>query len=149
MDERDHMVRSVVSGGFVVSPWDTPRGGVPNGSDFVLQVGPGVLVSPSSAPRAAQSCRALTPGGIVSIDGMVVTLSLDAIPRAAGGDAPVRRGLAASSLRKMPCRAPVTARSYVELHDDLTRRRRIQEVGCCSSGGRTEGEKTRGGDLPR
>jgi hypothetical protein len=80
---------------------------------------------------------------------MVGILSLDAIPRAAGGDVLVRLGLAASSLHKMPCEAPVTARSYVELHDGLTRRRRIHEVGCCSSGGRTEGEKTRDGDLPR
>jgi hypothetical protein len=53
------------------------------------------------------------------------------IPRAAAGDVLVRLGIAATSLRKMPCQTAAPADAYVEAHQALNQLDRLRDVGCC------------------
>jgi hypothetical protein len=54
------------------------------------------------------------------------------IPRAAVADVLVRLGIAAATLRKMPCQNVSTADAYIEAHQALEQVCRLSDVGCCS-----------------
>jgi hypothetical protein len=53
------------------------------------------------------------------------------IPRTAVGDVLVRLGIAATTLRKMPCQTTSAADAYVEAHHALDQLERLNDVGCC------------------
>ncbi len=53
------------------------------------------------------------------------------IPRTAVGDVLVRLGIAAATLRKMPCQTTSAADAYVEAHHALQQLDRLNDVGCC------------------
>ncbi|MBS4730107.1 hypothetical protein MSM1_17800 [Mycobacterium sp. SM1] len=53
------------------------------------------------------------------------------IPRAAVADVLVRLGIAAATLRKMPCQTASTADVYHMAHQALEQVNRLSDVGCC------------------
>jgi hypothetical protein len=54
------------------------------------------------------------------------------IPRTSVADVLVRLGIAAATLRKMPCQNASTADVYHEAHQALEQLNRLSDVGCCS-----------------
>lgn len=53
------------------------------------------------------------------------------IPRNAVADVLVKLGIAAATLRKLPCQNTSAAKAYVEAHQALQQLDRLSDVGCC------------------